>query len=320
MADNRNTSFIRYLESLDTDQLVALDGTIHQLLNYRTQAKNALTYLPKLSLLAAPRDVYLPSKEDKEKAATLLAHVDHADYIDIERMWKENPQLMFVKVKDKDGNTTTPYQRALFNLDTYTWKPFEKWIQENRPELVREYQKQKEEQTEHFNLQPASDAYKTYDIQTQKWINDKISNKEIDKEWLKLGNVLKKTLPRHMLREFCRENDSSWTKTSTFDADALPAPEGGRIYDWSTRAYINLDSVEFDTNFGSSYSLLRGRGGRAAAVGGDGLGWGACWILFDAGVFRQLYEIRTSDLTNSMSLDHREAMRAPTCGCWVCPC
>lgn len=225
--------------------------------------------------------------EDSENAAQLFAHVDHADYDDIARMWKENPQLMFIEVKDKDGNISTPYKRALFNLDTYTWKPFEKWIRENRPELEREYQRQKEEQKEHINLQPVFDAYETYDTQ----INGTISDKEAAKQWLILGKELKKTLPRHMLREFCRDNKYSWDKTSTFDVDTLPAPIGGRILLWLTGTYINLDSAEFDAGFGSSFSIYRGWG-----VGGAGIPTRGRIATLDADTFRQLYKIRTLDL------------------------
>jgi hypothetical protein len=235
---------------------------------------------------------------------------------------------MFVEIPGKDGKLTTPLKRALYNLDTWTWKPFYEWINANKAmekgserfhKLEAAFIKQNAEQTEHVDLEslkPLIKEYEAYDIQVQKWYRYEISDAEIDSAWKKLFEKQFERLPFHMIREMCREGNGIWKPESSFDAKT--APKGGCVYDYSAGWYIKLDSDEFLSRFGSSLGVVRAalfRDGFAGAAAGA---WprvaGRCaWSVHgvrvpshDADSIRQLCKVRTSDLASIPTLAETE--------------
>ncbi|OGT56721.1 MAG: hypothetical protein A3F43_01985 [Gammaproteobacteria bacterium RIFCSPHIGHO2_12_FULL_42_10] len=298
MAETRNP----FLEQSTTEQLIALKRDIKREINLRVQRQH--------SFLAAPRDTSQPSAEEKKLAAQLLAYVDKSEYDNIEKMWKLKPDLMFVEIKDKDGVLTTPLKRALYKIDTWTWKPFYEWIQENKQnqpylaDLELKFLQQNDAQKKHVDLnylQPLSDEYAVYDTQVQKWYRNEITDAEIDREWKKLFEKQCEILPFHMIREMCREGNGLWSPESRFDAKT--APKGGRVYDYTVGSYIKLDSDEFLSRFGSSLGFVRGGAVSGAWMWAPAFGAGSAR---DADSIRQLCKVRTSDLASIPTLAQTE--------------
>lgn len=290
MAKTRYASLLDDLKGFNNDQLE--DITRHN---------------TPLSSLFTPAN----NHHDEKKAAKLLGYVEKANYDAIEKMLDKNPLLMFIQVKNVDNKNISPLQKAFELYDTYTWKMLYEKIQ-NKPELVEKFTEQAHQQKEHINLKPLFDAYAVYDAQAQLWLKDKITDTQIDADWIQLGKKQRELLPTHMLREFCREGES-WDKISAFDANKMPVPKGGRIYNYSSGGYMNLDDSEFSSGFGSSFSLYReacalavcvaAMAGRVAALG--------CGRR-DSATFSRLCEVRTDDLAKQIKLLDQSLEQGPT--------
>jgi hypothetical protein len=223
-------------------------------------------------------------------------------------MWKQKPELMFVELYDKDGKLTSPLKRALYNIDTWTWKPFYEWIRQSQPDLELKFLQQNDEQKKHVDLnylQPLFDEYAVYDTQVQKWDRDEICGDEMVGEWRKLCEKQRERLPFHMIREMCREGKGIWSAESKFDATT--APKGGRVYDYSVVSDIKLDSDQFLSRFGSIIGLSRGVSKSAACWGDRGGGPGCASVSsFDGDSIRQLCIVRTSELASIPALAQAE--------------
>ena len=166
-------------------------------------------------------------------AVKLLHLVQEADYVEAEKMVTADPSLMFQYVHYQKADGTdgiiSPLKFAFEIYDTYMWRMFEEKIT-NDTELMALFTKQAQEQTEHVNLEPLFTRYETYDKNHSLWRSNKISDKTLDQAWSDVAVMQRdrKVLPRHMLKEFCREGDS-WSPTSTFDVNTYPAPSDMNI-------------------------------------------------------------------------------------------
>lgn len=298
------------IKQATTEELIALKRELKNEINERVQRQQKVVLSTFAnSLLAAPRDMTQSSTEDKKKAAKLLAHVDHADYDDIERMWKKHPRLMFAEVAVNDGKPNTPLKRALYNADTWTWRPFYEWIQQNQPDLVPEFFKQNDTQKEHVDLQPLNDEYALTYEKLEKFRRDEIRVVEIDRQWNELLKKQNEILPFHMVREMCRKGGGLWSPESKFDAKT--APKGGLVYDYVAGDYIKLDSNVFRSKFGSSFGLYRGYGmhpwdsafwtsnGTDSTVG----------VIRDAASIQQLCKVRIAELASIPTLDQTNTFK-----------
>lgn len=244
----------------------------------------------------------LTNAQQDDQSKILMRHVINADYNEIEKAWNKNLELMFLPVIRADGITDiSPLQKSFELYDTYTWKGFYEKIKD-QPELVDRFFEQADQQKNHINLQPLFDAYEAYRVQYYKWLDSEITDRDLENEWINLGKLQRELLPLHMLREFCREGDT-WSSQSRFDTK-LPPPNGGSIYNYSTSKTIDLDSSDFHSGFGSSFSIVRGVASTYAA-GGQRDGWEGPWghpWLFDPMIFSRLFEIRIADLVTHLSL------------------
>ncbi|HTM63961.1 MAG TPA: hypothetical protein VL360_05610 [Gammaproteobacteria bacterium] len=299
MSETRNL----FLEQETTEQLIALKRDIKREINLRIQRQH--------SFLAAPRDTSQPSAEEKKLATELLAYVDKSEYDNIEQMWKLKPGLMFVEIPGKDGVLTTPLKRALYNIDTWTWRPFLLWLVDNKPFLVPTFLQQYDAQKKHVDLnylQPLFDEYAVYDTQVEKWHYEQITDNDLVCEWRHLCEKQSELLPFHMIREMCRVGNGLWGPDYRFDAKS--APKGGRMYDSSVDGFIELDSADFQSRFGSSLGLVRYLGW-TSAVGGIGqyarvMQTPLLRLSCDADSIRQLCKERTSDLASIPTLAQSE--------------
>lgn len=238
-------------------------------------------------------------------AADLVDYVKKADWDFIETIWRNNPQLMFTSVKDENGIERSPLEWALYNLDTYTWKPFYEWIQEKKPELVDEFHLQKNALQDHINIEPLfNEAYSTYYAKAEQYIAGKIDEDELDRQWIVLGRVQKKYLPMHMLMEMCRySKEDTWDPACKFDTKIAPIDSFVR-YCSSNNEHIYLDSDEFNAKFGVCFSLDRGKlcfdtvatdTNRSHRSRDDVWPHRLCDIAHDAACFQQLYNVRVAD-------------------------
>lgn len=252
----------------------------------------------------AKTNVSSSSQKDKEAAAKLLACVEKADYGRIEAMWEANPALMFVEVQDKEGRITTPLRRAFYNLDTYTWKPFYEYLKYAKYEFLPKFFEQKEAQKEHINIEPLLSLYAEYRDQVAAWKKNIRDDTKINAKWLELRHAQRKILPWHVIREMCRDNllssgyqfaDRTWNPLSPFDVTQLPAPEGGHVYNSDIPAYVSLDSDDFEEDFGTKATLMRGEGFWRNAQYAWTTSWGD-WLEYDADTFKRLFEVRKQDL------------------------
>lgn len=240
-------------------------------------------------------------------AANLADHVKKANWDIIKIIWMINPGLMFTRVKDENGMERSPLEWSFYLLDTYTWKPFYEWIQENKPELADEFHLQKSSQQEHINIEPLlNDAYPTYSAKARQYIAGEIDEQELDRQWIILGENQKKYLPMHMLKEMCRlSRGDKWDPAYKFDDDSAPTDSYVRYCD-SDNKHIYLDSDEFSAKFGVCFSLKRSiRGFDAVATNTNRSDrsrddvWPERLLCIDANAatFRQLYQARVSDLS-----------------------
>lgn len=258
-------------------------------------------------------NVSSPSQKEKEAAAELLAYVEKADYGRIRGIWLNNPALMLIEVKDKNGFTTTPLKRAFYNQDTYTWKPFYDYLNYAKPELLQEFYKQKDAQNEVVDIEPLLTLYAEYRDQVKAWQKNTRDDTRINAMWLELRRAQRKILPWHVIREMCRDNllsrgyqfaDRTWKPDSPFDVTQLPAPEGGHVYNSDKPAYVPLDSDDFEKDFGTKATLMRGEGFWRNAQYAWTTSWGD-WLEYDAATFKRLFEVRNKDL---FSLSFRELL------------
>jgi len=250
-------------------------------------------------------------------AEDLVAYVKKADWDLIETVWRNNPKLMLARVKDENGIERSPLEWALYNLDTYTWKPFYEWIQENKPELLDEFHEQKSALQGHINIEPLfNEAYSTYYAKAEQYIAGEIEEDELDRQWIILGGKQKQYLPMHMLMEMCRESrDGTWNPEYQFDNQTAPTNSHVR-YCSSDNRHLFLDSDEFNAKFGICFSLYRGAG-RLDTVATEKMrshrSRSDVWphrlrdITHDAETFRQLYKVRIEDLSMIASPESRQS-------------
>lgn len=299
MSETRNV----ILEQLSTEQLLRLKSDIKREVNLRIQRQHGFYSLPPVAIA--------PTANQKKLATELLAYVNKADYDSIESMWKRNPELMFVEVADKNGQLTTPLKRALYNLDTWAWKPFYEWIKQNKPDLLAEFIAQNEAQTSHVNmnyLQPLFDEYANLRDKAKLSFNKKISNADFDIELKKLFSKQNEILPWHMIREMCRKGDF-WNQDSRFNAK--DAPKGGHVYAELLYKDISLDSAEFDFYFGVSSGLKRDTSYHVSLCSNINLdieraaidAFAARYFDHDALIIAQLYKVRKADLADIPTLE-----------------
>ena len=311
VAKTRDASLLEDLERFNNDQLEMIIDTSKKIIKFRNDENKKLNSInmPSLTKLSTPlSSLFTPANNhhDEKKAAKLLGYVKKADYVAIEKMLNKNPTLMFIQVKDVDNKNISPLQKAFELYDTYSWKMLYEKIKD-QPELVEKFTGQAHQQKEHINLKPLFDAYAAYDAQVQLWFKNKISDTQIDADWIQLGKKQRELLPTHMLREFCREGDS-WNKTSAFDANQMPAPKGGRIYNYSSGGYMNLDDNEFSSGFGVAFSL----GGLRGACRGGARTLARLGANDASATFSRLCEVRTDDLAKQINMLDQSLQQSPT--------
>lgn len=260
-------------------------------------------------LFVEPRPDNTPTEVNKKNAENLLYWVDHAHYEMIEKFLATNPYLMLMEVPVKDGKPNTPLKRALYNLDTWTWKPFYELIQKNYPELVPEFLKQCDEQKSHVDLQPLYRAYvdEFVDARGEWW-----KNKDKHIHLIKFAKTQGKYLPWHMLREMCRES-TDWSPDSLFDE--LSAPKGGKVF-WRASASTEAVAIEtgiFYERYGTVLGVVRRKDAMAHVIGNpidllevceDLRGKKMEHNMYEVATLKRLYQVRLADLAAIPSLTH----------------
>lgn len=243
-------------------------------------------------------------------AAKLLHAVTLSDYDRAEALMSRDIGLIFKEVSFQHANgrveCISPLKYAFKVYDTYMWQLFLSKIEESKElkedekrEFKQAFIKQAYDQKEHLDLAPLLEAYKEYDRQYTRWLNDEIKGEALDQAWLALGVQQREVLPWHMLKEFCRKGDS-WSENATFSTlSFLKISKCDVIYNWDSRREENLLRVAL----GVSYSLVRGGAQRVLASARGALFATRAWSAWlDSAIFRRLCEVRMSDLASQLSL------------------
>ena len=186
------------------------------------------------------------------KAAKLLNLVSEAEYAKAEEMINADSLLMFqpVSYKKAEGNNAiiSPLKFAFMVYDTYMWKMFYEKIK-NNTEYVDRFTQQAHEQKEHINLERFFAAYETLEKKFD-------AEEDTDKAWLNVGLMQREILPRHMLKESCRE-DNGWSPVAEFNVD-LGYPTNSDIYIFKRSCKEAVVPFRPKLGLGFNFSLIRG--------------------------------------------------------------
>lgn len=186
------------------------------------------------------------------------------------------------------------------------YKIFYESIKDNA-EMLKIFFEQKGRQSTHIHLDDLFNAYKAHDAEGQIWLGGNETREDkLDQAFYVLGEVQKRVLPMHMLKEFSRPG-KLWTEALTFDARRVLRPQSCDVRyligKGDTRSLLTTLS---DSRWGISSSLVRGElsrvfmqdfspmrdnrnlNGIPSATSCDS----------DCNTFRRLLQIRTSDFTN----------------------
>ncbi len=280
----------------------------------------------KFRFLPAPQ--LAVTEENKCKAQILLVYIELADYENSQKIWKENPELMFVEVKDDKDKSTTPLKRALFLLDTWSWKPFFEWLTINNGPLLHEFFKQAALQSTHVSMVLLFKAYDAFNNRCKNLRNGffnfperaqeneqsrSLSLADLSKE---LSNAQRSNMPWHMLREMCRK--SSWHSWQKAGLEERTPPKASSIYSEHVHESLDLDSEDFKKHHGWDHDgkgkgvILRGTTAPSLWVPGNvnnaylNTEGREIAAIYDANILYKLYKKRSFELVEMVSLARSE--------------
>jgi len=226
-------------------------------------------------------------KQHTDPAVELFHLVNAADYVQIAKVYEKHPELMFKEVCDENGSKTTPFKRALYNLDTYTWLPFYENIT-HEPELLREFGKQLAEQEEHIHFGELLHAYGVKLHEDHGNLNQDATGSHED-----LAEKQKTRLPDCMLKEICREG-CSWHNWQKFDVTEFPRPKNPQVYADAEHKYFDVAAFKADPAF-TVRLLVRGHEGKCAHLVFR-QEYSEQMIKEDGEIFLHLFKARLHDL------------------------
>lgn len=209
MPDLRNDTLRAILEKVNYDNTAPIINVGYD----RHQEINSLLCKSDLAKLSATCTTLFVSclgnlRKEKTIMKTFINLVENADYANVEELIQANPALIFTKIEDPTDpqQLTTPLKLAFKNFDTYMWTLFLNRIDGNQ-QYIGEFNKQKAQQTEHYDFASLEAAYLNLVKSIQKIdYNDNIEKffPEIHSAMLRVG-LEQKTLPKHLLKTLCSD-------------------------------------------------------------------------------------------------------------------
>ncbi|MFC3908060.1 hypothetical protein ACFORL_03065 [Legionella dresdenensis] len=273
----------------------------------------------------------------------LLERVANADYAEAEKLAKLNPDLMFQHVPyDRNSHQTiaslpeevnvepvysptspeyiSPLKLAFKNYDSYMWAMFLELVKDH-PDQLELFKQQKEEQKEHYNIEPLLKAYDNYLSTYNKYkakyhAGTEIEKTEISNMFIFLFNKVgeeQKKMPRHMLLEIFRP---SLPTRSLPPADSPIIFSPVFVWDKEHDFSINKDNrpplqyigyLEDEECYADVESYLYSLGKETTIVRGDHvLGaricvWAGSLVKMDRDNFSRLYNTRVQELIDQLS-------------------